>query len=87
MVKNPSHKIRQLCKNVMENFIENAPISEKLIEKILMKLVNNLDFESAEGRYETTDLLLKFVVRFPVSLVVEHIDVMLLGVVTSIVNE
>ena len=87
MVKNPSQKIRKLCKLVMENFIENAPISENLIEKFLMKLVNNLNFESAEGRYETTDLLLKFVVKFPVNLIAEHIDVMLLGVITSIVNE
>lgn len=87
MVKNPSQKIRKLCKLVMENFIENAPISENLIEKFLMKLVNNLNFEYAEGRFETTELLLKFVVKFPVNLIAEHIDVMLLGVITSIVNE
>lgn len=87
MVKNPNHKIRQLCKSVMENFIENAPISENLIEKFLMKLVNNLNFETAEGRYETTDLLLKFVIKFPINLLAEHIDVMLLGAITSTVNE
>lgn len=87
IVKNPSQKIRHLCKTVMENFIENAPISESLIEKFLMKLVNNLNFESAEGRFETVDLLLKFVVKFPISILSEHVDVMLLGVITGVVNE
>jgi hypothetical protein len=87
MVKTFAPKIRQLSKNALENFIENAPMSENLLEKFVLKLVNNLNYEEPDGRFEVCDLLLKFVIKFPAKLFTEHIDVMLLGVTTAIVNE
>lgn len=87
MVKTMAPKIRILSKQALENFIENAPMSENLLEKFVLKLVNNLNYEEPGGRFEVVDLLLKFVIKFPAKLFTEHIDVMLLGVVTAIVNE
>ena len=87
MVKTIAPKMRLLSKSVLENFIENAPMSENLLEKFLLKLINNLNYEAAEGRFEVVDLLLKFVLKFPAALFTQHVDVMLLGVVTAIVNE
>lgn len=62
-------------------------MSENLLEKFLLKLVNNLNYSEPDGRFEVTDLLLKFVIKFPTKLFSDHIDVMLLGVTTAIVNE
>lgn len=45
MIKSYEHTIRDLCKTVLFNYIQNAPLSDSLVEKFILKLVNNINFE------------------------------------------
>lgn len=47
-VKNES--IRKQCKEIVLNFIQLFPLSDQLLERIILKLVNNLDFAEHDGR-------------------------------------
>lgn len=87
VIKTRNDSIRSLSKGVLLNFVENAPMSKNLLEKFILKLVNNINFDETEGREVVIEILYKFVLKFPVNLYQEHINVMVLTLVTGIVNE
>lgn len=57
MIKTFNQNIRDLCRGVIFNFIQNAPMSEALLDKFILKLVNNLDFEEKLGRETVIEIL------------------------------
>lgn len=87
VIKTKNQSIRSLSKSVLLNFVENSPMSKNLLEKFFLKLVNNISFDEIEGRQVVIEILHKFVLKFPIKLYEDHINVMLLSIVTGIVNE
>lgn len=87
MIKTYNQNIRDLSRNVIFNFIQNAPMSETILDKFILKLVNNLDFEDHSGRETVVEILQVVVDRFPMSSYQKNLDMIVMGLVTALANE
>lgn len=87
VIKTQNESVRNLSKSVLLNFVENSPMSKNLLEKFILKLVNNVNFDELEGREVVVEILHKFVLKFPINLYEEHVNVIQLALITGIVNE
>jgi len=87
MIKSMDKQIQALCKLAVFNYVQNAPLSDQLVEKFLLKLINNFGYEDRQGRQAVIEVTSKIVERFPLRAYTEHIDMMIMGLATSIVNE
>lgn len=87
MIKSYQHNIRELCKTIIFNYIQNAPMSDTLIEKFILKLVNNISFEERAGREIVIDILEKVVEKFPIAAYQEQLELIVMGLATGLANE
>lgn len=84
-VKNDS--IKKLTKDIVLNFIQNFPMSEQLLDKIILRLVNNLDFAEADGRTTVLNVFEKLIDKLPVEAFKQQIEIIIMGFTTRQVNE
>ncbi len=84
-VKNES--IRKQCKEIVLNFIQSFPLSDKLLEKIMLKLVNNLDFADHDGRLAVLSIMDKLFDKVPLEAFKEQLEAIWFGFTTRLVNE
>ena len=87
MIKTKSSAIRKICTSILFNCIQNIPFSEKLMEKILLKLLNNLDFPEREGKLASASVLRKLIQKLPLEILKSKIDLIGLTMITKAVNE
>jgi hypothetical protein len=84
-VKNDS--IKKLTKEIVLNFIQNFPLSEQLLEKIIMRLINNLDFAEPDGRLTVLGVFEKLFDKLPVEVFKKQIEIIVMGFTARLVNE
>lgn len=79
--------IRKLCKNICLSFIQNYPLSEQLLDKVLTRLVNNLEYSEFEGRLTVLAVLERLIEKLPIDALQNHLELLILGLLSLIVNE
>lgn len=79
--------IKKLCMEIALNFIQNYPMSEALLDKVILKLVNNLDFADFEGRRVVLTVFQKLFDKVPLEAFKKHLDTVVLGFTARLVNE
>jgi hypothetical protein len=79
--------IKRLCMEISLNFIQNYPMSEALLDKIVMKLINNLDFADFEGRRVVLSVFQKLFEKIPLEAFNSHLEMIVLGFTARLVNE
>lgn len=79
--------IKKLCMEISLNFIQNYPMSDALLDKIILKLVNNLDFAEHEGRRVVLTVFQKLIDKVPLEAFNNHLDTIILGFTARMVNE
>ena len=84
-VKNES--IRKQCKEIVLNFIQSFPLSDQLLEKILLRLVNNLDYAEHDGRQAVLSIFDRLFERVPLEAFGKTLDTIFFGFTTRLVNE
>lgn len=87
MVTLRSDSLRKLAKDTVLNFIENFPLSESLMERIVLRLVNNLDFSEPDGRLAVLNVLERLIVQLPLDAIKTHLDLIVMGFTARLVNE
>lgn len=87
MIRTQSSSIRSIATNVLYNCVQNLPFSEALLEKVLLKLMNNLEFPEREGKAASASVLTRLIKTLPLELLEPKIQVMTLTLVTRAVNE
>ena len=84
-VKNES--IKKLTKEIVLNFIQNFPLSEQLLEKILLRMINNLDFAEAEGRTTVLNVFERLFEKLPIEAFKDQLDLIIMAFTARLVNE
>jgi hypothetical protein len=79
--------IRKLAKEIVLNFIQNFPLSEQLLEKILLRLINNLDFAEPDGRMSVLSIFERLFEKLPIEAFKGQLDLIIMGFTARLVNE
>eukprot|EP00912_Choanoflagellata_sp_UC4_P002178 UC4_evm2s1377 len=87
MVKSQSKSVRTQCRDVYLKFLLEYPQSKMRIQNTMTFLVTNLDYDYETGRESILELLNSVVIRFPVDIVNNYAELLLLPLVIRLVNE
>lgn len=87
MVTVRNDSIRKICKEIVLNFIQNFPLSEQLLERIMLRLTNNLDFAEADGRLTVMYVFERLFDRLPIEAFKGQLDLIIMGFTARLVNE
>lgn len=87
MVTVRSDGIRKICKEIVLNFIQNFPLSEQLLEKIFLRLVNNLDFAEPDGRLTVLNIFERLFDQLPIEAYKNQLDLIIMAFTARLVNE
>jgi hypothetical protein len=79
--------IRKICKEIVLNFLQNFPLSEQLLERIMLRLINNLDFAEADGRLTVMSIFERLFDRLPIEAYKGQLDLIIMGFTARLVNE
>jgi hypothetical protein len=85
VVKNDS--IKKLTKEIVLNFLQNYPLSEKLLETVVLKLVNNLEYVEADGRKTAISIFERLFEKVPLEAIRSQLEVIVFGFTVRLVNE
>lgn len=87
MVTIRSDGIRKISKEIVLNFIQNFPLSEQLLERILLRLVNNLDFAEPDGRLTVLSVFERLFDQLPIEAYKNQLDLIIMAFTARLVNE
>lgn len=87
MITCKNDSIRRLCKEIVLTFIQNYPLSEALLEKIVLRLLNNIEFGEHEGRRAVLNVLERLIDKLPVEVFSKQLEVMVVAFTARLVNE
>ena len=87
MVTVRSDSMRKLAKETVLNFIQNFPLSEQLLEKIFLRLINNLDFAEPDGRVTVLSIFERLFDKLPLEAFKEQLDLIIMAFTARLVNE
>lgn len=87
MVTVKSEAIKKLTKEIVLNFIQNFPLSEQLLEKILLRMINNLDFAEADGRMTVLNIFERLFEKLPIEAFKDQLDLIIMAFTARLVNE
>jgi hypothetical protein len=87
MVTTRSESIRKIAKETVLNFIQNFPLSEQLLERIVLRLVNNLDFAEHEGRLTVLSVFERLFEHLPLAAFKGQLDLAIMAFTARLVNE
>lgn len=87
MVAVRSDGIRKIAKEVVLNFVQNFPLSEQLLERILLRLINNLDFAEPDGRITVLSVFERLIEQLPLEAFKGQLDLVVIAFTARLVNE
>ena len=87
MISCKNDSFKKLTREVVLTFIQNYPLSEQLLDKILIRLINNMDYSEHEGRRVVINVLERLVDKLPLEAVKNQLEVMIYGFTARLVNE
>lgn len=87
MITVKNEAIKKLTKEIVLNFIQNFPLSEQLLEKIILRMINNLDFAEAEGRMTVLHVFERLFEKLPIEAFKDQLDLVIMAFTARLVNE
>ena len=87
MITCKNDSIRKLSKEIVLTFIQNYPLSEALLEKIVLRLLNNMEFGEHEGRRAVLNVLERLIDKLPIEVFTKQAEVMVIAFTARLVNE
>lgn len=87
MITCKNDSIRKLSKEIVLTFIQNYPLSETLLEKIVLRLLNNMEFGEHEGRRAVLNVLERLIDKLPIEVFSKQAEVMVVAFTARLVNE
>eukprot|EP00897_Mesotaenium_endlicherianum_P002352 jgi/Mesen1/2144/ME000152S01235 len=87
MVKSQAPPVRQLCSQILTQFLLDYPLGPRRLQQHLNFILSNLTYEYASGREAALEMLHAVITKFPLPVVEEQAEGMLLPLVTRLVSD
>ncbi|KAH9571646.1 hypothetical protein CY35_02G105300 [Sphagnum magellanicum] len=87
MVKSQMPHVRQVCSQILLQFLLDYPLGPKRLQHHLDFLITNLGYEHASGREAALEMLHTVIMKFPETVVEEQAETLFLPLVTRLVND
>ncbi|CAM6096312.1 unnamed protein product [Calypogeia fissa] len=79
--------VRQLCSQILLQFLLDYPLSKKRLQQHLDFFITNVGYAQSSGREAALEMLHTVILKFPDTVVEEHAESMFFPLVTRLVND